>query len=62
MGMECLDRTDEYILLLEKFRHLLDSVSMTKFSSRDAYFAYRKGVSDCITIIETQYDELGYIS
>lgn len=47
---------DEVIWPLEKMRQLLDSAVVSKFVSPDVCKAYRKGIQQCISLLELEYD------
>lgn len=58
MIMDCLNRTDEYIVLIEKMRLLLDEASVSNFTSHATCVGYRQGVKKCISILEEEYENL----
>lgn len=44
------------IAVLEKMRKLFDEAVVSKFSSPAACNSYRKGIRECISILEKEYD------
>lgn len=47
---------DKVIWPLEKMRQLLDGAVVSKFISPDVCKAYRKGIQQCISLLELEYD------
>lgn len=55
MNIDCRKRNVD-IVVLEKMRKLFDEAVISKFSSPAARDSYRKGVHECISILEKEYD------
>lgn len=55
MNTDCEKRNAD-IVVLEKMRKLFDEAVISKFSSPSAYGSYRKGIMECISILEKEYD------
>lgn len=56
MKMDYQNRQDSDISVLEKMRKLVDGAVVSKFAPPADCRSYRKGVQECISILEKEYD------